>query len=84
MLMLPLFATTWSFESDEIDKAPAGFEFTTTAKAPAGKWVVRKHGDGKVLAQVDEDETDRRFAMAVAKETAFKDVRLSVRAKPVS
>jgi hypothetical protein len=85
LMMAPLaFATTWSFDTDDVDKEPAGFEFTTTAKSPAGKWRVVQDGDAKVLAQLDADKTDRRFAMAVAKEPSLADVKLSVRAKPVS
>jgi hypothetical protein len=76
--------TTWSFESDEVDKAPAGFEFATTAKTPAGKWVVRKDGETKVLAQTDADKTNGRYALAVVKDSSFKDLKLSVRAKPIS
>ncbi len=83
LLGLPLLAP-WSFESDEVDKPPAGFDFATTAKAPAGKWVVINDGGNKVLAQLDKDTTDRRYAMAVAKEQKFTNVRLSVRGKPVS
>jgi len=76
--------TVWDFEKDEPDRVPAGFEFTTTKGAPAGKWLVRKDGEKKVLAQLDENETSQRFAMAVAKESSFKDLALSVRGKPVS
>ncbi len=79
-----LTGTAWNFDSDELDKPPAGFEFASAAKTPAGSWVVKKDGDAKVLAQVDTDKTDGRYAMAVAKDGSFKDVRLSVRGKPVS
>jgi len=34
--------------------------------------------------QLDKDSTNRRFAMAVVKESSYKDVRLSVRGKPIS
>jgi len=78
------FATTWSFDKDEIDKEPAGFEFATTRKSPAGKWRVIKDGDTKILAQLDADKTDGRFAMAVAKEPSLRDVTLSVRARAIS
>ena len=82
-MMIPL-GTTWSFESDEADKPPAGFEFATTAKTPAGKWVVRKDGEAKVLVQEDADKTNGRYALAVVKDASFKDLKLSVRAKPIS
>jgi hypothetical protein len=79
-----LAPTVWDFEKDEPDRPPAGFEFTATKESPPGKWLVRKDGEKKVLAQLDENETSQRFAMAVAKDAAFKDVSLSVRGKPVS
>ena len=84
LTLVLLMATTWDFEKDEADKAPAGFEFATTAKTPAGKWIVRKDGENKVLVQTDTDKTRGRFALALVKDSSFKDVRLSVRAKPVS
>lgn len=77
-------ARTWSFEQDVVDAAPGGFTFATTLDAPAGRWVVQQDGDQKVLAQVDQDRTDRRFAMAVVDSATYGDVRLSVRGKPVS
>lgn len=84
LIAFPLGAVTWSFEKDEVGGAPAGFEFATTAKTPAGKWVVESDGGNKVLAQVDKDSTNARYAMAVAKDASFKDLALSVRGKPVS
>jgi len=82
-LVIPM-GTTWSFESDEVDKPPAGFEFAAMANMPAGKWVVRKDGGAQVLAQTDADKTSGRFALAVVKDSSFKDLKLSVRAKPIS
>lgn len=74
---------SWNFESDTVDKEPAGFEFTATRKSPLGKWVVRKD-DGNVLAQIDNDKTDSRFALAVVSSTNYRDVKLSVGIKPIS
>ena len=37
-----------------------------------------------VLAQTDTDETDYRFPVAVLKEGSYKDVTLTVRARPLS
>lgn len=73
----------WSFNQDELGKPPAGFEFAVTAKKQPGKWVVIKDGSNRVLAQLDRDKTDRRFAMALVKDATYKDLRLSVKAKPV-
>src|SRR5262245_1862922 len=83
-LFFVLTTATWDFEKDEIDKEPSGFEFATTMKTPAGKWIVRKDGENKVLVQADADKTKSRFALALVKDSSFKDVKLSVRAKPVS
>ncbi|HKS15690.1 MAG TPA: family 16 glycoside hydrolase [Planctomycetota bacterium] len=84
LLILCATATAWDFEKDEIDKEPAGFEFATTMKAPAGKWLVRKDGENKVLVQTDTDKTRGRYALALVKDSSFKNVKLSVRGKPVS
>jgi hypothetical protein len=79
---------TWDFQADRVDEAPAGFSFGRTGQGRAGRWVVRTDpsapaGD-RVLAQVDADETDYRFPVAVADEPRVKDLRLEVRCKPVS
>jgi hypothetical protein len=83
-MRLLILLVTWSFEKDEVDKPPAGFEFTTTRKTPAGKWVVKQDGDNKVLAQIDTTADDGRFAMAVVSDSNYKDLVLSVRGKPMS
>jgi hypothetical protein len=73
----------WSFEKDEVGGPPAGFEFAVTAKKQPGKWIIVKDGDNQVLAQVDRDKTERRFAMALVK-TSYKDLKISVKAKPIA
>lgn len=81
-------ATTWNFERDESGKAPSGFEFGLTAKVgKPGRWVVEamKEGGGtKVLAQIDTDDTNARYPIAVASKMSFKNLRLTVRCKTVS
>jgi len=84
MLVFGIAATTWDFEKDEVDKPPAGFEFATTAKTPAGKWLVRKDGENKILVQTDTNKTGSRFALALVKDSSFKDLKLSIRGKPIS
>jgi hypothetical protein len=74
----------WSFDRDEIGKAPAGFEFAVTARKQPGQWFIVKDGDNQVLAQVDRDKTPRRFAMALVKNATYRDVKISVKAKPVA
>jgi hypothetical protein len=41
-------------------------------------------GGQRVLAQVDPDETDSRFPLAIADEPSLRDLRLSVKCKAVS
>jgi hypothetical protein len=83
LLIALLSAAVWNFDKDKEGSPPAGFEFTTTTKAPAAKWVVKKDGTGSVLAQV-ETETPKRFASAIVKGSRFKDVRVSARMKTIS
>lgn len=84
-LLVLTSAGGWSFEKDATGQAPSGFELLTTAKAKAGKWEVKVDGDNKVLAQLDDDTSVRgRFAIAVVKDSFFKDLAVSVRGKPVA
>jgi len=83
-LLFMAATSTWDFEKDEIDKEPAGFEFATTAKTPAGKWTIRKEGENKVIVQTDANKTKSRYALALVKDSSFKDLKLSVKGKPVS
>jgi hypothetical protein len=81
-------ARTWDFQADGVGEAPAGFSFGRTGQGRPGKWVVRSDpsapaGD-HVLAQVDTDDTDYRFPVAVADAPVVKDLRLEVRCKPVA
>jgi hypothetical protein len=81
-------AKTWTFDSDTPDKPPAGFSFGRTGSGASGRWVVRAEKDapsgGQVLAQLDTDATDYRFPVAAADSPSLKDLRLSVKCKPVS
>ena len=79
--------TTWDFQSDALNAAPAGFSFSRTGQGREGKWIIVQDptapsGD-RVLAQVDADDTNYRFPLAVANAPALKDLRLEVRCKPV-
>jgi hypothetical protein len=81
-------AKTWDFQGDKVDEPPAGFTFGKTGGGRPGKWVVRADpsapaGD-HVLAQIDTDDTDYRFPVAVADAPVLKDLRLEVHCKPVS
>jgi hypothetical protein len=75
------------FEADAVGSPPAGFEFARTGGGAEGKWVVRVEKGGTtnhVLVQESADPTDYRFPVAVLKEGVYKDVTLSVRARPLS
>ena len=79
---------TWDFQSDAVNGPPAGFSFARTGQGRVGRWVVVQDptapaGD-HVLAQVDDDDTDYRFPVAVADVPVLKDLRLEVRCRPVS
>ncbi len=76
-----------TFDQDPVGSPPAGFEFARTGQGAEGKWVVRADTDNPsshVLVQESSDPTDYRFPLAVVKEGTYKDVTLSVRAKPIS
>jgi len=78
---------TFTFDSDPVGSPPAGFEFARTGQGAEGKWLVRADADkpsNHVLAQESADPTDYRFPLAVVTEGTYKDVTLSVRARPVS
>ena len=79
---------TWNFDSDSISASPSGFEFQRTGKGSLGWWIVLAEKDApsspNVLAQIDTDNTDYRFPIAVANEPLLSDLRLSARCKPVS
>jgi hypothetical protein len=81
-------SSTWNFQGDKVEGPPAGFTFGRTGSGRPGKWVVlvdatAPAGD-HVLAQVDTDDTDNRFPVAVASAPVLKDLRLEVRCKTVS
>ena len=81
-------AKTWDFQGDKVDEAPAGFSFGKTGQGRPGKWVVRSDASAPsgdhVLAQVDADDTDYRFPVAVADTPTLKNVHVEVRCKQVS
>jgi hypothetical protein len=80
---------TWNFQADKVDEPPSGFSFGKTGQGRPGKWVVLAADAGapagnRVLAQIDTDDTDYRFPVAVADEPVVKDLRLEVSCKTVS
>jgi len=79
---------TWDFDMNKVDEAPEGFSFGRTGTGRMGRWLVRVEKGApsgtNVLAQLDNDPMDVRFPVAVANEPRLRDLRLSVRCKPVS
>lgn len=78
---------SFNFDGDKVGGPPAGFEFARTGSGAQGTWMVRadpSSPNGHVLVQESTDPTDYRFPLAVVKDGAYKDVNLSVRARPVS
>lgn len=79
---------TWTFEADHVGEAPSGFSFGRTGEGRMGRWVVQSDEGApsgrNVLAQVDTDQTDYRFPIAVADHPSLRDLRLSVRCKSVA
>ncbi len=79
---------TRSFDADRADAAPAGFAFGRTGSGALGRWVVRAEADApsppNVLAQLDADDTDNRYPVAVVDTPSLSDARISVRCKMVS
>jgi hypothetical protein len=80
--------TLLDFDADQAGAEPAGFVFARTGGGRAGRWIVRAEKDApsapNVLAQIDGDPTDYRFPVAVASAVSLRDLRLSVKCKPVS
>jgi len=78
----------WNFDKEVAGKAPPGFTFSRTGNGKLGRWVVQDEkgapSGSHVLAQLDSDDTDYRFPIAVANEPSLRNLRLSVRCKPVS
>lgn len=79
---------SWNFQADKLEEAPAGFSFGKTGHGRPGTWVIRVDASSPagdhVLAQVDADDTDYRFPVAVADAPVLKDLRVEVRCKQVS
>lgn len=79
---------TRTFDDDAVNAPPAGFSFGRTGSGALGRWVVRAEAGApsgaNVLAQLDADDTDMRFPIAVLDAPVQRDVRVSVRCRMVS
>lgn len=80
-------SNVFGFDGDPAGQAPKGLTFARTGDGAMGKWLVRAQADApsppNVLAQLDADDTDMRFPIAVT-EVQLRDVRVSVRCKLIS
>ena len=78
----------WNFDAGPANQPPAGFSFSRTGQGRLGTWTIQKDNQPPsgdyVLAQLDTDNTSYRFPVAVAHEPILRDLRVSVRCKPVS
>jgi hypothetical protein len=78
----------WNFDAESVGQAPSGFTFGRTGNGRLGRWLVQGDKDapsgGRVLAQLDGDQTSYRFPVAAANEPSLRDLQLSVHCKPVS
>ncbi len=79
---------TWSFDKDPVGKMPPGFISALTGRGTIGQWSVMKDASApsmpNVLAQTSTDSTDYRFPLAIADDTDYKDLALSVKFKTIS
>jgi hypothetical protein len=79
---------TWAFDGDPAGALPTGFSFGRTGGGTEGRWVVQAEAGAPsgshVLAQLDANDTDYRFPIAVASAPLMRDGSVSVRCKPVS
>ncbi|MBI3070915.1 MAG: hypothetical protein HYY84_02185 [Deltaproteobacteria bacterium] len=79
---------TMGFDDDADGAPPKRFTFARTGNGRDGKWVVLKKKEApsrpNLLAQLDDDDTDDRFAIAVVADAPLLDLKLSVRCKPMA
>jgi len=79
---------TYSFDSDPVDKPPAGFTSYATGGGPPGKWLVKEMADARsgkhVVVQTDADSTDTRFPVLIADKGEYGDLDVSVKGKALS
>ncbi len=79
---------TWNFDDDAIGKLPANFSSALTGQGTIGHWEVMKDDSApsppNVLAQTSADTTDYRFPLAIAEDTSYKDVAMSVKFRTIS
>jgi hypothetical protein len=81
--------TNYNFDKDAPGKPPSGFTFARTKNlGKPGRWVVEAQKDapsgGKALGQLDNDDTNARYPLAVSATEYPSDLKVSVKCKAVS
>jgi len=67
--------------------APTDFEFARTGQGAIGQWVVVDNVTAeskRAIEQLNTDQTDYRFPLAIYQPTAAKNVEVSLRFRPVA
>jgi hypothetical protein len=76
------------FETATVGQLPTGFSTAVTGSGGPAAWAVFEDSTapsgGKVLAQTSTDKTSFRFPLCIYDPFTAKDVRVSVRFKPIS
>jgi hypothetical protein len=80
--------TVLDFHTAEVGKLPSDFSTALTGGGELAVWVVQEEptapSGNKVLAQTSADRTSYRFPLCVYEKVTARDVRVSVKFKPVS
>lgn len=78
----------FTFETDEAGAPPSGLVLARTGPGALGRWIVEDSTTAPsaphVLAQLDPDDTDMRFPLAVTASAFPADVRVTVRCSMIS
>jgi hypothetical protein len=78
----------YHFDTDAVEKAPAGWTSYPSGGGPAGKWLVRTMADApspkQVVVQTDATETDERYPVLIANDADYTDLDVSVKGKALS
>jgi len=82
-----LTLASYEFDTDVVGSGPKGFEFSKSQSGKPGSWQIQAMDDApsakNVLVQADDDRSQDRFLMAIAKRAAVRDVRLTAKCKPL-
>jgi glycosyl hydrolase family 59 (putative galactocerebrosidase) len=80
-------ATIVAIAKMEVGAVPADFEFARTGQGSAGRWAVVADPtsyNGRAIEQTSTDRTDNRFPIAIFAPVVAKNVKASMRFKPVA